>query len=99
MNNEQSKSREHNRLEALHSMHVLDTPIEERFDRITRLAKQAFQVPICALSCVDDKRVWFKSVQGLIASEVERSVSFCQHTILQDKVSVVCDAREDPPIY
>ena len=86
---------EEDRIQALRSLHVLDTPIEERFERITRLARNAFNVPICAISCVDQTRVWFKSSQGIDHTQVSRGGSFCQHTILQHKVMIVEDARID----
>ena len=37
---------EEQRLAALRALGILDTPPEERFDRITRLAKRVFGVPI-----------------------------------------------------
>lgn len=86
---------EANRLAALRALEVLDTPIEARFERITRLACKAFEVPIAAISCVDLHRQWFKSIRGLEIAQTERCVSFCQHAILQEDVFVVPDARED----
>lgn len=80
---------------ALHALHVLDTPPEERFDRITRLARRAFGVPIALISLVDRERQWFKSSIGLEARETPRSVSFCGHALLGDATFVVEDARED----
>jgi len=42
-------------------LHVLDTPPEERFDRVTRIATRHFGVPIALVSMVDQDRQWFKS--------------------------------------
>ena len=53
------------RLNTLRALKVLDSPPEQRFDRLTRLAKWMFDVPIAVLSLVDENRQWFKSVQGL----------------------------------
>ena len=61
------------RLRALRALRILDTPPEERFDRITRLAAQIFNVRISVISLVDEKRQWFKSRHGLDASETPRS--------------------------
>jgi hypothetical protein len=47
------------RLEALRSLNVLDTPIEERFERVTRLAQRLLNVPVAAVSLVDANRQWF----------------------------------------
>ena len=60
-------SEEARRLAALRELGVLDTPPEERFDRVTRLARRLFSVPIALVSLVDSERQWFKSIQGLAA--------------------------------
>lgn len=70
-------SKEAQRLDALHRYDVLDTPPEESFDRITRLAKSALQMPIVLVSLIDSDRQWFKSRQGLDATETPRNISFC----------------------
>lgn len=84
------------RLMSLHSLRILDTEPEERFDRITRMAKQVFGVEICLISLVDSGRQWFKSKQGLDACETSRAISFCGHAILSDEIFLVCDAGNDP---
>jgi len=84
------------RLMSLHSLRILDTQPEERFDRITRMAKRVFDVEICLISLVDSERQWFKSKQGLDACETSRAISFCGHAILSDEVFLVCDAATDP---
>lgn len=86
---------ENMRLMSLHSLRILDTQPEERFDRITRMAQRIFNVDICLVSLVDSQRQWFKSKQGLDVCETSRSISFCGHTILQDDVFVVPDATLD----
>lgn len=89
-------SNEAERLATLRKLRILDTPPEERFDRITRIAARLFGVPIVAVSLVDADRQWFKSCQGLSVRETSRDISFCGHTILGDGVLVVSDARRDP---
>jgi diguanylate cyclase (GGDEF)-like protein len=86
---------EADRLKSLHNLRVLDTPPEERFDRLTRLAKRLFEVPIALVSFVDEHRQWFKSRQGMDVSETPREVAFCAHAILQDGIFVVPNAHED----
>lgn len=83
------------RIKALNKLCILDTPPEERFDRLTRVAKRYFQVPIALISLVDSDRQWFKSRQGLDASETPRDISFCGHAILDDKVLYIPNALED----
>ena len=90
---------ERERLQALKSLGVLDTKCEERFDRYTRLARRLFDVPIALVSLVDDKRQWFKSRQGLDATETPRDISFCGHAILETKVFVVEDASDDERFF
>ncbi len=84
------------RIAALCSTGQLDTPIEGRFEIITRLARRVMDVPIAAVSLVDADRQWFKSINGLDVTETGRDVSFCGHTILNDEPTIVPDARLDP---
>jgi GGDEF domain-containing protein len=72
---------EASRVSSLVKLDVLDTPPEDRFDRITRLAQRIFDVPIALISLVDNRRQWFKSRQGLEVSETCRKSSFCAHAI------------------
>lgn len=83
------------RLVSLHSLRILDTVEEERYDRITRMAKRLFGVNICLVSLVDSDRQWFKSKTGLSACETSRDMSFCGHAILEDDVFVINDATKD----
>jgi PAS domain S-box-containing protein len=84
------------RLAALHGLGVLDTPAEERFDRLTTIAAAALAAPMAAISLVDTDRQWFKSSVGLEDAETPRDVAFCAHAILSDAPLVVDDATEDP---
>ena len=86
---------ESNRIAALCGLAILDTPPEERFDRITRIAQRHFQVPIALVSLIDSDRQWFKSRQGLDATETPRDISFCGHAILSDEVFYIPNALED----
>lgn len=86
---------EEQRLETLRSLNILDTAAEERFDRLTRMARRLFGVPIALVSLVDKDRQWFKSSMGLEARETPRDISFCGHTILGDIPLVVPDTSHD----
>jgi PAS domain S-box-containing protein len=84
------------RLVALCSLYVLDTPPEERFDRITRLATQVFNTPIAAINLIDENRQWAKSFQGLPVCEYSRKDSLCAYAILHpQEMLVVPDAQAD----
>lgn len=83
------------RIKTLQGLDVLDTPPEERLDRITQVAANMFNVPMALVSLVDENRQWFKSCVGLDATETARDISFCGHAILQDDVFIVEDASID----
>ena len=83
------------RLSTLSSLDVLDTEPEERFDRLTRMCKRLFGVPIALVSLVDENRQWFKSCVGLSVSETPRDISFCGHAILGNDIFVIPDAAKD----
>jgi diguanylate cyclase (GGDEF)-like protein/PAS domain S-box-containing protein len=87
---------EQDRLDALHSLGVLDTPAEHRFDRFTHLAAMTFGAPVALVSLVDGSRQWFKSRCGLDVLETPRSISFCSLAVEQDGMLVVEDASRDP---
>jgi sigma-B regulation protein RsbU (phosphoserine phosphatase) len=84
------------RMHDLRSLDLLDTPAEDRFDRVTRLAAEFFQVPIAYVAFIDNDRQWFKSRYGLCPAETSRAISFCQYTITRDEPFVMPDAREHP---
>jgi PAS domain S-box-containing protein len=83
------------RLAALRRHAVLDTPADEIFDRLTRLASSILGTPIALISLVDESRQWFASAVGLDIRSTPRDVSFCAHAILGSDVLVVPDATTD----
>jgi diguanylate cyclase (GGDEF)-like protein len=87
------------RLGAVRSLRILDTPAEERFDRVTRVARKVFGVPIAMVTLLDADRQWFKSKQGIAASESSRELAFCAHTILSDRTLVVPDTQKDERFF
>jgi GAF domain-containing protein len=86
------------RLAALKALCVLDTGPTEAFDRITALAADLFDAPIALVSLIDVDRQWFKSRQGLDATETPRAWAFCDHAVRGKPHSflVVPDATQDP---
>ncbi len=89
------------RLKALEQAALLDTPPEEAFDRLTRLASRVLGVPISLVSLVDKDRQFFKSAVGLpepllMARQTPLTHSFCQHAVLSGEPLIVQDAREHP---
>ena len=85
------------RLVALRSLDLLDTPASEVFNSFVRVASRLFSVPLAAVALLDADRQWFKATVGLPMSETSRDASFSAHVILQpDEVLWVPDARLDP---
>ncbi|MDS1308986.1 MULTISPECIES: sensor domain-containing phosphodiesterase [Marinobacter] len=87
---------EKRRLAAVIRLGILDTPPEERFERLTRIARQHYRVRTALFTILDHDRQWFKSHQGLEVTETPRSVAFCDHAIRQDHIFVVENASLDP---
>jgi phosphoribosyl 1,2-cyclic phosphodiesterase/DNA-binding response OmpR family regulator len=87
---------EEQRLATLYGLRILDTPAEQRFDRLTRLAAGSLQVPAALVSLVDRERQWFKSAHGVDVRQTPRETSFCGHAVAARKLLVVPDAFADP---
>jgi sigma-B regulation protein RsbU (phosphoserine phosphatase) len=88
--------READRLDDLRSLKLLDTEPEDRFDRLTRLAADFFQIPSAYVALIDSERQWFKSRVGLCPAETARNMSFCQYTIHLNEPLIIPDARIHP---
>ena len=87
---------ESRRLAAVRRYHVLDTPPDGAFERITSLAARLFDVPISIVSIVDEDRIWFKSHHGVDAEEIGRDPGLCASAVLGSEPWLVNDARNDP---
>ncbi|QXZ21798.1 sensor domain-containing diguanylate cyclase [Lelliottia amnigena] len=86
---------EEQRLKSLYSTGLLDTRDDERFERLTRLARKAFQVPVALISLLDRERQWLLACQGVSIRETPRNISFCGHAILQEGPFIIHDAAVD----
>jgi serine/threonine protein kinase len=84
------------RIAALRRYNVLDTPPEEAFDKVTRLASRLLGAPIALISIIDSDRVWLKSRQGYEADVVDRNTSFCAVTNPGTGPWSIPDATADP---
>lgn len=78
---------------------LTDTPAEERFDRLTRLASKVFNAPFSMLTLLDNDRQWFKSAQGHLLIETPRAESFCKYTVMDDIPLIVEDASTDQRFF
>ncbi|HZD51559.1 MAG TPA: GAF domain-containing protein, partial [Woeseiaceae bacterium] len=83
------------KLASLHTIDPFYTPLEERFERITRLARRALNVPVAAITVFQDDRQWFKSVAGLQLSELPLNKSLCAGVLETDRVTVIEDTRQE----
>lgn len=86
---------EHQRLLALRSYGLLDTPPEPVFDDLTQLAAHLFEVPMALISLLDENRQWFKSRVGLAATESPLSMAFCAASNCQGGVMTIPDTKLD----
>ena len=86
---------ESDRIEALHSYDILDTPPESTYDDLARLASIIFHAPIAVINFIDKSRQWFKAEVGLGVNETPLQTSFCVHALLQDDVLIVPDTTLD----
>nr|WP_269449868.1 SpoIIE family protein phosphatase [Auraticoccus cholistanensis] len=73
----------------------MDTPPEERFDRVVRLARKLFDVPMVGVNLVAEDRQWTKAEVGFSSRELSLEESFCRHTLVRSEAMVVPDARLD----
>lgn len=94
--NDSVMQRERLRLQALYNYHVLDTPREESFDRVVRLARSVIRAPMAAISLIDRDRLWFKARSGITFNEAPREPSLCARAVDSDEPFIVADTHADP---
>ncbi len=83
------------RLAELDRYGILDTPAEDFFDDITRIAAEVCSTPMALITFLDEGRQWFKSRLGVSVPETPRSIAFCDFTIRSQDIFEVRDARKD----
>ena len=88
-------TRERLRLEALDRYEVLDTPREQDFDDVARLAADICNTPIAVVNLIADQRQFFKAEVGLGVRETPLETSFCAKAILEQDFLLVSDATKD----
>jgi PAS domain S-box-containing protein len=86
---------ERDRQRALDDMQILDTPMDEAFDGLVRVAALVTDSPIALISLIDHDRQWFKARHGLDSVELPRDVSFCGHVVADSQPMLVPDAHLD----
>lgn len=83
------------KLANLPSLDLFYTPIEERFERITRVARRALQAPVAAISLLNDTKQWFKSAAGWGVSELARNEAICRLTVEANQIVMIGDTQKD----
>ena len=91
---------EQERLNALLSFDLLDTPRSKTFDDLVVVASKLMNMPIAAISLVAERRQWFKAICGLQdLTETPRELAFCAHAILDPGHALTIeDATRDPRV-
>lgn len=89
------------RMAELNDTRLLDSPLEESFDRLTRLASELLGAPVALVSLVDKDRQFFKSQMGLAepwasSRETDLPHSFCQWVVSGNEPLIVEDAQAHP---
>jgi GAF domain-containing protein len=79
---------------------LLDTPVEENFDRLTRLASRLLNAPAAFIALVDEARDFYKSLHGFaepLASTRELTgLTFCHYAVAGSDPLVINDTRAHP---
>lgn len=92
--------RDPRRLEALRDSGLLDSQVEEEFDRLTRLAARLLGVPATFFSLVDEDRDFYKSCVGFdepLSTQRElRGLTFCHYSLVSEGALVIPDTRAHP---
>jgi diguanylate cyclase (GGDEF)-like protein len=86
------------KLAGIYSLDLFYTPLEERFERITRLARCALRVPVAGISLLDERKQWFKSLAGWDAAEIPRADCFCRITAQENALVTIPDTHDDPRV-
>lgn len=83
------------RLEALRALNLLDTPIEERFERVTRMVCHFMDVPIALFNLIDADRQHYKSAQGVAMTDAPLKGALCMHTLNESDMLLIPDTMAD----
>jgi len=83
------------RIQALKDLSILDTPPEERFDRITRLARRLFDVPTALVHLEATDRLWFRSPEEKESLQRNGEHDLCARLTGDVDLFAIPDARTD----
>mmetsp|Transcript_29392 Transcript_29392/g.94340 ORF Transcript_29392/g.94340 Transcript_29392/m.94340 type:complete len:405 (-) Transcript_29392:83-1297(-) len=87
---------EDERLKVLYDQDLLDTPNDSLMDTVVEIARKTFGVKMAFISLVDQNRCWFKAKAGTSLRQMDRDISLCAYTILQEDSSLwISDTMTD----
>ena len=84
------------RIKIVRDLAILDTPAEPEFDEVVKFAGELCGTRYVVLTLADSERLWFKSKLGLDICEIQREISMCNHTLVNNRVLEIEDARQHP---
>jgi PAS domain S-box-containing protein len=88
------------RLAAVRQTNLLDTPAEDAFDRVARMAARLLEVPIALVPLIEDDRQFFKACVGLpepwaSVRQTPLSHSLCKHVVVARQPLAIGDTGHD----
>ncbi len=83
------------RIAALHKTDSFHTPLEERFERITRIGKKLMEVRVAGVTLITNETLWFKSVSGWSITELPLKDSLAQPMLERGEPLIVPDTHKD----
>ena len=83
------------RLAALESYGILDTPAESDFDEVVAIASEVCGAPVALISLVAEERQWFKARLGFEAGETPLDQSVCAHALGEPDMLIIPDLAKD----
>jgi signal transduction histidine kinase len=83
------------RLRELARLQIVDSASEPEYDALVSLAATVCDVPLAAISFVDDRRQWFKARFGFETVELPLEMSVCLSTVRSGDTLEVADMLAD----
>lgn len=83
------------RLAVLEALAIMDTPRDERFDRIAWLAQNFYGADVAFVSFIDGMSQWMKACSGMNLPSIARDRSVCQHIIASGEPLMSSDLQTD----
>jgi signal transduction histidine kinase len=87
------------RQSVLKGYNISKTTSDEDFNQLINLAATICQTPTAYLGIIDKYNVWLKSKTGIEVDEIERKISFEQHTLNSEKEIFCLNYSESPELF